>query len=507
MAFWGLGKKGEQYRSEYEKMAPWQFEQAQDWAKRSRQLQERADPYQQGGYNYYLDVVQQGGLPAPGTIHQTGAQVLPGIPEAQERRWGRWADIQAEAGKIPSAEQTMGPIWENLKTRGDLINANQQQQDTIINDLTKQLQAAEAAGHQDVVDNIRDTLASLESLWGTEYGRLRKFGEETYGGLKASAEEAWGGALKDIERLRPGGEFQTAETARAYAPVIRGTAERLRRGGIEAGSAQGITALQRAETARARGMDEAAGRGISEYVAAKTSTTLGREAARQQLGLGQLGYETGLTQEQVKATAGARAQAGQDFRSEVIRSLGANQGISEGAAGAKSANLEKTLERNISLLGDKSKAAELSRSLGEGDWNRIKDILQGMNEEELAQLGLTGLQFEAGMKYTQYKLTREDQSMAQMMGMTNQDYSRAMTAAQIAQQSGRDAAQIYKELYGIEAANAGWGTKLILGTGIELLKKWLTGGFGGGGTTGTPGSTATRPDQPGYIGTGEEFSP
>ena len=480
MGFFGLGSKGKEYRNQWEQYAPWSFGQAQDWTAQSKQYQNRADPYAQWGYDYYGDVLQQGGLPSPASIRATGAEVMPGVDEARARRWSRWGQTADAAGNIKPASQTMEDVWGNTNTQGDIINANQQQQEALITDLSKQLRAAEAAGNKDVVANIKDQLASLEALYGTEYGRLRKSGENLYGGLITAGTEAYGTVNKQLEALKPGGELQTAQVARSYAPVIRETSERLRRGGIEAGSAQGVAALQRAEIGRARGMDEAAGRSIADYVAQKNAATLGQQALGERLGQAQLGYETGLTTEQVAATAGAKKEAGTQFRSELLRSLAANQGISASEAEAKAGNLDATLKRNIELLADKNKAVLLSRALETEDWTRFKEITDGMNQEELTQLGLQQMQYSAGMDYTQAKLGREDQAMANMLGLTAQDYTRATTAAKIAQAYGKDASEVYKQLYGVEAANAGWGTKFLLGAGLSLLTGGLSGLAGGG---------------------------
>lgn len=486
MSFWGMSDEGKRARRSMEDYGASAYQQYQDWLRRSNTFGEQADPYRQWGYQYWTG--RTAGLPSPGAVHTTGGEVLPSMEGARQRRRQFADQIAASYSNVTPAYDVSQTIGDIQGQRGGQIARNQQQQSQTIADLANRMMGREGQTNEQMVQNIKDTYGSLENYINTTYGGLREDAVRTFAKLLESGEITFEEASKELERIKPGGELQQARVARSYAPMIASTADRLRRGGIGTESPQGIAALQRPETARARGMDEAAAASVMDYVREKTALGRERQGMRERIGTQRLGTEVGLTTEQAGIQTTLKREMGTAFRGELLRNLAASQGIDASQAEAQAANLETTLERNLALLKDRESAALLARALEREDWDTTRSILERLSEEELTQLGLENMNFQAGFQYITANLNDQDKAAMQIMGMTEQDYNRMFRAAQQALQFGGDAFAAYQIAYQLEQANAGWGKKFLAALGLQVagalvpgIAGSIRGGPGGGG--------------------------
>ncbi len=485
MSFWGMSQSGKEAQGFFPQYGAWNWQQYKDWLGRAGEYEQWAKPYRNWAYQYWTG--RTAGLPSPGDIHATGSQILPSLEGARERRRENVARIAEGAGNIPSAWNVSATVGDIQNLRGGAIAQNQQQQGQIVGDLANRVMGREGQSHEQVVGNIKDTYGSLENYINSMYGGMDQNVVKTFANLLESGEITFEDAAKEIESLKPGGELQQARVARSYAPMIASTADRLRRGGVGVESPQGIAALQRGETARARGMDEAAAASVLDYVREKTGLGRERQAMRERVEGERVAAQLGLGREQAGVVTGLKREMGQEFRGELLRNLAASQGIDASQAEAQAGILERTLDRNLGLLKDRESATLLARALEREDWDTMRSVLERMSEEELTQLGLENTNFQAGFQYVTANLNDQDRAAMQLLGMSDQDYQRMFEAAQQALQFGGNAEIAYQIAFQLEQANAGWGKKFLAGLAAGLAP--VIGGTIGG-TIGGPGGRA-----------------
>jgi len=233
--------------------------------------------------------------------------------------------------------------------------------------------------------------------------------------------------MDSIESLNPASEATQARVGRSFAPALAATAGRLRRSGVDPNSVQASSVIGNVEAQRARAMDDAAASGTAGYVAAKNS-------------------------ERDKSLSNDTALATQSLglvNNERVRSLGTANSIDSNRTAQTIAN----------------------------DQDRFNALNQNSNDqagEQLTALGLKNDQFDRGAQFqTQDQASRD--AAAGQVGQIGRDWRQAQFGyGDQARGFGGDANQQYGQVYQNEAANAGWGAKMLGG----IAGAALGGGFG-----------------------------
>ncbi len=406
MGFWGMSKEGKEAKKKLGEKAASDWAQSQEWSKKAQGWGQAGDVIRDWGTDYYKRAAGEGIGPVS-DIRATGQEIMPGIDEAIARRAQILQEMQADVGG------TYGRVAGREDT---------------------------ASG--DILGNIEATYPGLREEVTAGYGGARERGAEAYRGLKGSAEGTFDTAFKDIEQLRPGGEFAAARSARAFAPAKAAAAGRLRRAGIDPSSPQAQSVLQGVETARARAMDDAMAEGIEKYVGAKTNLGLERQAARERLGLGEVGYDTDLMREQGALERGYTETGAGLKRGETLRHAGTASEI------------------------------DLSRMADE------QTMRQAQAQEELLKPELKAGEFGAGLNFRTADLAERSKAARELMGIGEGQYSNMFGGANVARGYGESAGAGYGDIYNREKASSGWGLKLLGGLGMTALNA-ATGGMGG----------------------------
>jgi hypothetical protein len=315
------------------------------------------------------------------------------------------------------------------------------------------------------------------------------------GAANDAQNQAYKTALNDTELLKPGSQFQQAQVARSFAGSNAATAGALRRGGMDMNSPQAVAMMQRGTQAQARAMDDAAASGTQAYVSQKNALNLGQ---------------------------------GQ----EAVRHAGALEGIDLNRSGRAIGTQNDAMDRTTAWEGAKQNAALTDKALSTQDWATNKGLTDELSNAQLEGIGLHQQQFNAGMGYNAADLAERNAGAQGVTDYGNNQQNYSLASSGQAKGWGDDSQQAYNTVYGREAANAGWGVKMLAGAAGGALNlvapgagSILTGavngayggggggGYGGGGYGGYGGTTPFLPQgggggwnpfsrQPGAYNTG-----
>jgi hypothetical protein len=360
--------------------------------------------------------------------------------------------------------------------------------DREIMDTAQRATAREGAASGAITGDIIERYGALQDHTNRAYGQMRDTNRNTYAGLKASAEDTYDTAFKDVEMLKPGGEFAQARAARSFAPAVASTAGQLRRMGIS--GPQALSAMQRVEAARARAQDDAAAEGTEKYVGARTELGLSRQGARERLGTGELGNELTLAERQTGITTDLSREQGQEYRGEINRTTGVQHNIDRDRSDRSVLNADKNYTRTQDWIDAKDRAALLDRALQQQDWQTYSNLVREMSDADLQAIGLRRDQFGAGMGFTLADLQEKNAAAGTLGDYGWKGIGAGMDANRTALNNGDTAFRAYQTAYGYEAPQAGYGVKALAAAAAPALDMIAPGSGQAlrGGVNGTQGA-------------------
>ena len=482
--FWGATDAMREAAGWPREWGAWQKGQVQPWLASSTEAQDKAKAYSDWAANYYTNLANAG-IGTPADITATGKEVMPGVDEAIATRKANLDKLAESYGQLPKAGETMGDIYGNLDTKAAQIAKETGQQQANVFDVTGRELTRENAANQQAQSDVANRYGQLSDTTRDVYDELRRKNAALYEGLQTAGTNAYGDVYKNLALLNPAGEAAAATTTRSYAPMMAGATRTLRAAGISPNSPEAMSMIGNVQAQRARGVEATRQATTQDYVAKMNEAKLGEQAQREKLGIAKFGGEAALQTSKTGIMTDLSKEQGNLFRTEALRSLAATQGIDVGQAEAQSKILTDQLTRNLAVLDDKNKAALLSRTLEQDDWQGMAEIIKTLNQEELTKLGLEQTRFQAGMDYTVANMTEQDKSAAAMVGLSSQQYVQALNAANQARAYGTGALDSYLKAYAIDAQSAGWGAKLLAAIGVQAFKSLLGLAVGGGTDTST----------------------
>lgn len=494
MGFWGMSQQGKDARNAISGIADEQTRQGTAWNGLGSDAWGKGNEANGWAYNGWKDA-SQNGAPTIGQNRSAGQQIWdPTSATADD--WSRLAQTQNFwQNNVPKAGQTMDQINGNLDNMGGLVgstwDANQNTIDTGYNGMAGRATDAYNAN----TGTIKDAYGKAQGDWNTAYDAMGNRVTGAYGGLLKDAASTFDTQDKNLEMLKPGSEFQIAQTARSFAPAMSATAGRLRRAGIDANSLQGSTMLGGVETQRARAMDDAAAAGLGTYVGAKNAVAGNRLNTNIGLTTDQLNAQNGLGTAQAAGNQSMTLGQGSALVGENTRNLGVQNALDQNRMGLTLDNQNQATNAANNVLGLRNQAALTGKDLAQSDFQTFNQMMKDQSAQSNTDLNRNLLQYQLGQQQNAADMAQKNLALQQIGQLGQQQQNAGLAAGQLGLSNQNAAAGLQNNIYSREAANAGWGSKMLLGAGLNLA----TGGLGGwmsglGGLTGGSGA-----DQAQYI--------
>jgi hypothetical protein len=487
MAFFGMSGTGKDAQTQFNNMGNWNQQQFQDWLKKANEQGDKGN-FQYNWVDEYWKLAAGNGFPNPGQVRGTGQAispyVQPTIDQMNKRNQALW---EYWTRTVPKAGETMDQINANTDIMGANLTHN-------FTDLQNEIDSGYAgmsgradAAHQETVNNIRESFGAAKSDWERAFNQLGERNAQGYNDSMTrtgTAYDAMGRNVEDyagkVETLRPGGEFAAAQTGRAFAPALAASAGRLRRAGVDPNSVQAGAVLGDVEARRAMAMDDNMVEGQARYVDAYGNVT----GARNNVLGGRLNTELGLRtnldqtmtnlgREQAGGNRDMTLAEGSTFRDAVGNNLGIQNTLQGRRQDQSLNNLDTSFTRGQDLLGYRNQNAQLGRNMALGDLSTQFDLTRNSNNQDLTNIDLLNQQYGQGLTQEQLNQLQKNTAAGNIGNLMNTNYQQQQVAAQLAQKFGGDAAEIYRMIYGTEAANAGWGLKGLMGIGGAGLAAYL----------------------------------
>jgi hypothetical protein len=435
------------------------------------------------------------GFPEPEVIRAIGAQVVPGVEEALQRRTGRIDTIQQLfAGRVPTST-TMDTIGANNEgMAGDIQRTAGMTQDEI-DRLYSAIGSRNEGTSQDIVGNIGETTRSLQGGVNDSFGTLRKQNFGTRDNVVNAIGDQYGGLLKDA-----GGTYDAQSTAnKSVTGNLKGTGDTAFADIFsKIGAAYGLTGGQLEETIK--GLEGGAG-GTYEDILSRLEGTFGDLKSKTTDTFGNLKADAGQTydeaikEQQAMAPTGEAqvAQTARSFAPAVAaakgrlraRGIGGNEAQSQAIIGDVEAERARAMDDKAANFGvgqqDRMNALRLGRQktmqdLGTGELStNIGLSTEEQSSYERLQTGLRDTLERLGLtRYAQQKdinlgkLADEEKQLVNRelmrQGLSLGELQREMDIAKTKQQ---ETARLTENKLdkGIAATNKGLENEIGLGIG------------------------------------------
>lgn len=507
MGFWGMSSEGKNARNQLNSQATWSQGQAQDWGKRASDTWGKADEGQNWAIKYWQNRAENPAFSAD-TAKRTGQDIV-NVDTPIANMWSRAAQTQAmwENG-VPKAADVYGTLSANTATKGERLGDYQAGQQYTIDAGNAQMQGAVQRASGDAMDNLTKSYGDAASGWNNAYSDLTSNINTTRDSLLGKTDAAYADMGKNVdsyarsvEMLRPGSEAAAARTARSFAPAMAAAQGRLRRGGVDPNGVQAASVLAGISGQQAQAVDDALANGTATYVNAQGQIT----GMRNDLAGGKLNTGIGLTQNALNAaTALGREQAGANRDMTLSQGLETRNQIRSDAAAMNDLTKrgqDQTLsladaahKEGQGLIDEQSKNTLANREIAGQDLAAYAGLMNDQNNLDLKGIDLRTGQYNLGLGLNQLNQQGQDTGAQSLTGIAQSNFGNAGNAANIAGNYGNEASRLWNGIYQNEAANAGWGTKLLTGLGGSIGSSLLTGGLsnlgGLGGWFKRPGSAA-----------------
>jgi len=487
MSFWGMSQTGKDAQGKLAEIPNWQWQQAKDWWDTSKAKLPVAD-YLQNQYIDRLTNAYNEGFGSPEDIRGIGRSIMPGVDEMMANRRARDANVRASASNIPGASAVVDQLNGITDASGRNVTDTADMNRGQINDTSGRMAARGDSTSRQVVGNIGDTYDAAANNSLDTFGNMRKGASGVYGQIGSDIQGTYGdlagktGSTFDqtdklIDRLNPNGSLRGATTARAFAPELAATAARLRRAGVDTGSLEGNTAMQRVENARARAMDDNYADANTQFVGAKSANLRDRLAADTNLAQSRLtasnaakqaGLNTDLSlgQNSEAAQRGMTLNKGKDFRDELIRGSAEQQAIDRARLGDTIDVNNREAAGTADYLNQRRSDVGAGRQLAIDDMSIQRGLNQDDNATDLTGTQLSQAQYDQGVQQRAREMQAKNAAAAAAGQVGNNVWGQATQASQMGGNYAGAAQRGYDDVYQREAANAGWGTKLLGGLAL-----------------------------------------
>lgn len=189
----------------------WNAQQFQDWLSRMVDSGNITNELRNELIYHAREQISQG-FPAPDVIRQIANDVVPGVEDAIQRRAGRLNTIQELFQNRTPASETMGRIFDNVNAQAGDITRTQDMSMRDIEDTAGRIAQRNDIASNDVIRNIQDTTAGLQTGLNDTFGRLNRSNanvtdavaranEDTTRQLRSNAATTYGrleGANRDV---------------------------------------------------------------------------------------------------------------------------------------------------------------------------------------------------------------------------------------------------------------------------------------------------------------------
>jgi hypothetical protein len=358
---------------------------------------------------------------------------------------------------------------ERLDEQADSITGNFDNIQDTIDSTTGRMFSREENANRDIVGNIRDTATGMTGAVNDTFGGLRADNAASAGRLRGDGDAAFSSMMSELESLKPGSEAAQARAARSFAPQTADTLARLRRSGVDPNSLQAQAVLRQVESARSRAVDDAAAEGNLRYADRRNSVRGNQLDYNAQVETGRLGNEMNLGVGQVDRTNDIADGAGSAYRAETRTNAGNMNAIDGNRASATIQNLDSAATRSMDLSQRRNALTGMQRDMNREDAAGVQNILGQQNDNDLVANDLYNNEFDRGLQFTGTDRGVRNNAAGQIQQAGRDATSNSLQSANVAQGFGQQASQNYNTAFEREAANAGWGTRLLGGLAAGAL--------------------------------------
>jgi hypothetical protein len=488
MGFFGMSRQGKDAQAQLNNTAAWQNDQAKTWGTKAADSWTRGQEGQDWATKYWQNRAENPAFD-PNKVKRTGQDIVD-VDKPLANMWGREAQKQNYwETNVPKAQQVTDALTAGNATKGERLADYQTGQQSTIDQGATDMTGNIVRASGEVTGNLEKTYGDAASGFNTAYGDLTGNVNQTRDQLLKSSGDAYGqmsgnveGYAKQVEMLKPGGEFATARTARAFAPAMASAEGRMRRGGIDPNGIQAASVMAGLSGQQATAMDDAMAAGTKDYVNAQGNLV----GMRNNVVGGKLNNEIGLTTNALNTTTAlGREQAGSNRDMTLAQGEETRDQIRSDAAALNNVTARKQ-DQTLSLAGDthqegqglideQGKIVLNNRDMATQDLTTFSGLMKDQNNLDLTGIDLQTGQYKLGLENEQLNTQEQDKGAAALTDISGQNFSNSRGAAGTAGGFAGDAANLYGGIYNREAQNAGWGTKMLTGAGMSLL----TGGVSG----------------------------
>lgn len=491
MGFWGMSDAGKEAGGYSRELGSWASQQMRDWLARGNNYSDLSDFYNTGAADYWTQRRNEG-FADPRQITATGQEISPWVQPYIQNQKDRRGQMKANEAGRRTAGDVAGEMSGRLDEMGRRIGDNYTDQEGEINQTSGRMMDRENGASTDVVENIKNSSASMRGAVNDTFGLLRGDNASTYGGIKNAGKTSFAKQAANLALIKPGGQAQAARVGRSFAGQTSDVLQRLKRMGIDPNSPEAAAALRGVETDRSRAMDDATAGATDSFI------NRSNDIENSQLGFmtaadrARLENEAGLATGQVDRSnriSGAEADA---FNAEKRTNAGNLNSIDRDRSGRASDNLDTSFQRGQSLIQDRNNLTTWGRTAGMEDVDRENQLIEGEGQDEASAGALQNNQFDRGMSWQGANQQTKDNAVGNLGQIANRYSNNMFQAANTAQGFGQQAANSYRDTYDREKANAGWGVRMLGGiasAGLDMLAP------GSGalvrGAMGSPGGSGT----------------
>lgn len=430
MSFWGMSKAGKDARGSSREIDRWMMDRGKNAYRRADKQYGKGDTLSDILQQEYGDLAKDpNAFGTPEELTETGGRIMPWVDRMVGDRGGR-------------TEGTLSTRAGLLDEMGGRIEDYGRQNETDITDLAKRLSTRDAGYHDDILDNTMSTYGRAKDNSSTEFGNLRRANSGLFGDLTSEAGSTFD---KAINMVRPGSEARAATAARAFAPQVSRVMQRLRAAGIDPRTPEGQSLLANVEGQRSRAMDDQLGDAISQTAGLtldkfNTQSNLRREGAEndRDMAIKALLNDQGLSIDLLNS-----------MTSEKLRSLAAQQGIDEDMVLRKMTNRGDVHRQKQDLSGARMDEASYGRDL--------------RNEDDLFEHDIKMQRYGAGSDLRGKNFDAQETGRSGLGQVMQTAYNQGNTQDQYGNQSMGQAKAGFDQTHQQEAANAGWGKKMLGG--------------------------------------------
>lgn len=490
-SFWGLSSTGKNAKAQQGNIAAWQQGQSQDWANKAADRWSRAAEGQDWATSYWNNRAENPTLTTK-DAKATGQDII-NVDDPIARMWSRNANTRsAWEATVPKAAQVGDTLAANTTTKTERLGDYGTGQQFVIDAGADTMGGTVRNASGQVGQNLNTTYGQAGTGMADAYGRLIGDVNTNRDKMLTATDAAFAGMdknvadyAKSVETLKPGGEFAAAQMGRSFAPAFASAQGRLRRGGVDPNGVQASAIMAGLGGQQAVAMDDQMAQGNARYVDAQGNLV----GMKNNLAGGKLNTTIGLNADALNASTGLGATLANSTRDmtlakgaeerDQIRSDAASLNAIEQQKQQQTLGLNSdTFGAGQGLLDEQSQNALKTRDMAMADFNTAAGLNQNDNQLELTDLGLRKDQYGLGANQILQNQQIQDQAAGQLTGIAQSNFGNAQGANSAAGGYAQQAANLWNQIYGQEAANAGWGTKMLGGLGTAGLNA-LTGGAAG----------------------------